>query len=141
MALLAAFLRPRGARLRGGDAPGLGPARLACRRRLVEHPQGRVLVDTGLGPSDAAEPSRVSAAIRAAGRPTPEPDVTAIARLRRAGHDPRDLRHIVMTRVGFDHAGGLPDVLWATALVRAQEARGLASRRGRAGGPRRRRAR
>jgi len=123
MAFEAGAMRPYGGRLWDGDTPGLGPARLVCRCLLVEHPDGLVLVDTGFGLMDAAEPSRLSALIRAIDRPTLEPGVAAIAQLRRAGHDPRAVRHIVMTHLDFDHAGGLSDFPWATVHVSAQEAR------------------
>jgi glyoxylase-like metal-dependent hydrolase (beta-lactamase superfamily II) len=35
--------------------------------------------------------------------------MTAIRQIRRLGYDPRDVRHIVLTHLDFDHAGGLDD--------------------------------
>lgn len=131
MAFHAGAMRPYGGRLWDGHTPGLGPARLVCRCLLVEHPdEGLVLVDTGFGLMDAAEPTRISAAMRAADRPTLEPDVAAATQLRRAGYDPRDVRHIVMTHLDFDHAGGLSDFPWATVHVSAQEARSARAQMG-----------
>ncbi len=118
----AGFLRPYGGRLWDGVSPGLGPARLACRCLLLEHPDGLVLVDTSFGLQDAAEPGRIAAAMRWSDRPTLTPDLAAITQLRRAGLDPRAVRHIVMTHLDFDHAGGLSDFPWAEVHVSAIEA-------------------
>lgn len=119
----AGFLRPHGGRLWDGVSPLRGPAALPCRCLLLEHPQeGLVLVDTGFGLRDAAEPGRIAAAMRWSDRPTLSPDAAAITQLRRAGLEPRDVRHIVMTHLDFDHAGGLDDFPWATIHVSALEA-------------------
>jgi glyoxylase-like metal-dependent hydrolase (beta-lactamase superfamily II) len=43
-------------------------------------------------------------------------------RVRRLGFEPRDVAHIVMTHLDFDHAGGLSDFPWAQVHVSAREA-------------------
>ncbi len=107
----------------GRRHPGLGPARLACRCPLVEHADGLVVVDTGLGLRDAAEPPRAAPFVRAGDRPALEAGDAAISQLRRAGRAPRDVRHIVMAQLDFDRAGSLSDFPWATVPLGAQEAR------------------
>jgi glyoxylase-like metal-dependent hydrolase (beta-lactamase superfamily II) len=47
--------------------------------------------------------------------------MTAVRQVARLGYDPRDVRHIVMTHLDFDHAGGLDDFPHATThLLRAE---------------------
>jgi glyoxylase-like metal-dependent hydrolase (beta-lactamase superfamily II) len=121
-------MRPYGGRLWDGETPGLGPAHLACRCLLAETEAGLVLVDTGFGLDDVARPvPRLSRAFYIADRVHLEADETAVSRLRRLGFDPRDVRHIVMTHLDFDHAGGLTDFPEAQVHVHAREV--AASRR------------
>ncbi|MFC0383962.1 MBL fold metallo-hydrolase [Muricoccus vinaceus] len=121
-------MRPFGGGLWDGATRGIGPAHLSCRCLVVETGAGPVLVDTGFGLDDAARPvPRLSRAFYAADRPHLEADETAVTRLRRMGINPGDVRHIVMTHLDFDHAGGLTDFPMATVHVDAREA--AASRR------------
>ncbi len=46
---------------------------------------------------------------------------TAIRKIEALGHDPRDVRHIVLTHLDFDHAGGLEDFPNATVHVMQRE--------------------
>ncbi|MBV8881169.1 MAG: MBL fold metallo-hydrolase, partial [Planctomycetaceae bacterium] len=41
-------------------------------------------------------------------------EMTAVRQIRALGLDPRDVRHVVMTHLDFDHAGGLDDFPGAT---------------------------
>jgi len=116
-------MRPYGGSLWDGTTQGLGPAHLACRCLLLETEVGPVLIDTGFGLDDAARPvPRLSRGFYFADRPRLEPDETAVSRLRRRGLDPREVRHVVMTHLDFDHAGGLTDFPQATIHVSAREA-------------------
>ena len=116
-------MRPYGGGFWDGVTAGLGPAHLACRCLLLESEAGLVLVDTGFGLDDAARPvPRLNRGFLIADRPHLEPDETAVSRLRRMGLDPREVRHIVMTHLDFDHAGGLTDFPAATVHVAAREA-------------------
>lgn len=95
---------------------------LACHCLLIETPtSGLVLVDTGLGAADVASPNRFPRMFRlfsGAQFVTSEP---AIAQLRAAGHDPADVRHIVMTHLDLDHTGGLGDFPDAQVHVHERE--------------------
>jgi glyoxylase-like metal-dependent hydrolase (beta-lactamase superfamily II) len=48
-------------------------------------------------------------------------EMTAIRQVQRLGYDPRDVRHIVLTHLDFDHAGGLDDFPHATVHMMAVE--------------------
>ncbi len=123
-------MRPYGGRLWDGVTPGLGPARLACRCLVAEADDGLILVDTGFGLQDIERPRERLPAMSAQNRPTLDPADTAVARLRQIGLDPADVRHIVMTHLDFDHAGGIADFPDATVHVHAFEAAAAARREG-----------
>ena len=103
-------------------APPLAGAKLVCHVLVVETGAGLVLIDTGLGTGDVADRGRrLPGIFRAAIRPALEPAETAEARLRGLGLDPREVRHIVVTHLDLDHAGGIGDFPWATVHVHARE--------------------
>jgi len=88
---------------------------LACHCLLVETADSLVLVDTGLGLGDVREPySRLSAFFLALVSPDFREDLTAVRQIARLGYDPADVRHIVLSHLDFDHAGGLDDFPGAT---------------------------
>ena len=75
---------------------------LAMRVLLVEHPDGLVLVDTGLGDKEDAKFLGIYG-VENAGDPGPTPLEDA---LRALGHQPADVRWVINTHLHFDHAGG-----------------------------------
>jgi glyoxylase-like metal-dependent hydrolase (beta-lactamase superfamily II) len=38
-----------------------------------------------------------------------DPEETAVKRVERLGYAAEDVKHVALTRLHFDHAGGLPD--------------------------------
>ena len=76
---------------------------------LVETNNGLVLVDTGFGMSDYLRPGQLMRFFTAAMRSPRDIHETAIKQVERLGYQLTDLRHIVMTHLHLDHAGGLPD--------------------------------
>ena len=103
-------LCPACARLMNGRGGWLEPATLVCHVLLIETPRdGLVLVDTGLGSLDVADPSRLGAAFLALSRPQFDAGRTAVAQVRALGFQPEDVRHIIVTHLDLDHASGLPD--------------------------------
>jgi glyoxylase-like metal-dependent hydrolase (beta-lactamase superfamily II) len=85
-------------------------ARLACHCLLVETARGLVLVDTGFGLRDVADPwSRLSRFFLFLMSPEFREEMTAIRQIERLGFDPRDVTDILLTHLDFDHAGGLDD--------------------------------
>jgi glyoxylase-like metal-dependent hydrolase (beta-lactamase superfamily II) len=101
---------PIGGALMDGRSAGLR-GRLACHCLLVETPSaGLVLVDTGLGLRDVAAPrERLSRLFLALLRPELKERMTAVRQVQRLGFEPEDVRHVVLTHLDFDHAGGLDD--------------------------------
>lgn len=103
-------MRPPSARLITGTGGLLAAARLVCHCLLLETEDGLALVDTGFGLADIADPvPRVGRGLLALVRPVLDPSETAIEQLRARGLDPADVRHIVVTHLDPDHAGGLAD--------------------------------
>lgn len=98
---------------------------------LVERPDGLVLVDTGFGTADLADPRRLGRPFRAAMRPLLLPEETALAQLAALGHGPDDVTDIVLTHLDLDHAGGLSDFprarvhVYETELEAARNPRGM----------------
>jgi glyoxylase-like metal-dependent hydrolase (beta-lactamase superfamily II) len=120
---------PVGGALMDGRTKGLR-GRLACHCLLVETSDGLVLVDTGFGTRDVAQPrKRLSKFFLALLSPEFRQEMTAIRQIERLGFDPRDVRHIVLTHLDFDHAGGLDDFPWATVHMLEAERRSAEARR------------
>ena len=114
----------------GSMSPVGGPA-LGCHCLLIETDQGLVLVDTGFGTEDMARPRpRLSGLFIRLGRIRFEPMDTALEQVRELGFKPQDVRHIVLTHLDFDHAGGIIDFPAATVHVLAEEAAAARHRRG-----------
>ncbi|MFK0191434.1 MBL fold metallo-hydrolase [Kitasatospora sp. NPDC090308] len=82
-----------------------------CHCLLLETDRdGLVLVDTGLGTADVADPDRtLGPDFRGRAQPVLDLAETALHQVRALGHDPRDVRHVLLTHLDLDHAGGLPD--------------------------------
>jgi glyoxylase-like metal-dependent hydrolase (beta-lactamase superfamily II) len=114
---------PYGGRLIDGrSARVLEPARLVCHCLLIEHDSGLVLVDTGFGLRDVREPRpRLNALFLAEMRPDLREESTALRQIERLGFSARDVRHIVLTHLDFDHAGGIDDFPEATVHLLARE--------------------
>jgi glyoxylase-like metal-dependent hydrolase (beta-lactamase superfamily II) len=115
-------LRPAGGRYTDGRSPVLARARLVCHCLLAESDAGLVLVDTGFGCEDiAATCPRLSRLRTALLRPALDPAETARAQVEALGYSQRDVRHIVLTHLDFDHAGGVRDFPLATVHVYEDE--------------------
>ena len=101
---------PLGGALYDGFSTGLR-AHLVCHCLLLETTHdGLVLVDTGFGLRDMRQRgARLSAFFRRLNNIRYDTSLTAVAQVRRLGYQPDDVRHIVLTHLDFDHAGGLED--------------------------------
>jgi glyoxylase-like metal-dependent hydrolase (beta-lactamase superfamily II) len=100
---------PLGGRLMDGRSEGLR-GKLACRCVLVETGSSLVLIDTGYGLRDVAAPlERLSRFFLRLLDPEFREELTAIRQIEALGYSARDVRHIVLTHLDFDHAGGLDD--------------------------------
>ena len=122
---------PVGGRL--WDGVSRGPtAQLVCHCLLVETDSSAlVLVDTGIGSRDVEDPyERLSPLFIHMNRIQLEHRYTALAEVTSRGFSPRDVRHIVLTHLDFDHAGGLEDFPEATVHVLQPEAEAAEHRSG-----------
>lgn len=112
---------PVGGRLFDGKSNGL-LGHLVCHCLLVETDSGLVLIDTGYGAKDVDHPKRrLSPFFLALNNPQLRAEETAVAQVRRLGFSPDDVRHIVVTHLDFDHAGGIEDFPNATVHLTARE--------------------
>ncbi len=116
-------MSPRGRRALNGEG------RLGERARLVSHcllletdAHGLVLVDTGIGVDDVRAPRRLGALFGPAmAIDETKSQMPALAQVQRLGFRREDVRHILLTHLDFDHAGGLPDFPRARVHVHAEE--------------------
>jgi glyoxylase-like metal-dependent hydrolase (beta-lactamase superfamily II) len=106
-----------------------GEGRLLERARLVSHcllletdAHGLVLVDTGIGVDDVRDPRRLGAFFGPAmAIDSTKTGMPALPQIEALEFRREDVRHIVLTHIDFDHAGGLPDFPHATVHVHARE--------------------
>jgi glyoxylase-like metal-dependent hydrolase (beta-lactamase superfamily II) len=114
---------PRGRSAINGEGRLLERARLVSHCLLVEtDAHGLVLVDTGIGVDDVRDTRRLGGLFG----PAMAIDATmtkmpALPQIEALGFERRDVRHIVLTHLDFDHAGGLPDFPDAKIHVHARE--------------------
>jgi glyoxylase-like metal-dependent hydrolase (beta-lactamase superfamily II) len=121
---------PLGGLLMDGHRAASLRGRLACHCLLVETASSLVLVDTGYGLRDVANPrSRLADTFLALMKPELREEMTAYRQIEGLGFDPRDVRHIVLSHLDFDHAGGLDDFPQATVHLMADEQRAAERRR------------
>ena len=117
----AATLCPFSARLINGHGGLFERARLVCHVLLLETNAGLVLVDTGIGLQDIAEPSRLGLNFLRLAAPRLDPKETAVNQVRARGFQLSDVRHIILTHLDRDHAGGLSDFPHAQIHVHLRE--------------------
>lgn len=114
-------LCPASALLVNGRGGLFQRARLVCHVLLLETEDGLALVDTGLGMGDIADPDRLGPAWVRQTAPRLDPAETAIAQVQALGFKPRDVRHVLLTHMDLDHAGGVGDFPWAKVHVHRRE--------------------
>lgn len=113
------------------DGASRGPFASICTHvLLIETDQELVLVDTGYGLHDVhAAPRRLAYTWPLVLNPRLRETDTAVRQVEALGFSARDVRHIVLTHLDFDHAGGLADFPEARVHLLAGELD--AARRGR----------
>lgn len=118
-----ATMCPLAGSLVSGEGSLLSRGTMPAHCLLIETPaSGLVLVDAGFSTADVASPrARLGAFFTAVVGIRRDPEVTALHQIRKLGFDPKDLRHIVVTHLDLDHAGGLSDFPWAKVHVHATE--------------------
>lgn len=97
-------------------------AELVCHCLLLETDQGLVLIDTGLGMQDYLHTQlRLGSIIAKFGNFQNNINLTAISQIQKLGFKPSDVKHILVTHLDFDHAGGISDFPQATVHILSSE--------------------
>jgi glyoxylase-like metal-dependent hydrolase (beta-lactamase superfamily II) len=112
---------PFSQKLLAGEGSYLARGRLVCHCLLIETSEGLVLVDTGFGLEDMREPARRLGPVRHVLAPTYDEGETAVRQIEALGLSPDDVRHIVLTHLDLDHAGGISDFPRARVHLMADE--------------------
>lgn len=114
---------PRGRRAVNGEGSLLDRAHLVAHCLLIEtDAHGLVLVDTGIGIDDIRDSRRLGPLFaRAMGIDATRTQMAALPQVEALGFGREDVRHIVLTHLDFDHAGGLLDFPRAKVHVHAKE--------------------
>ncbi len=97
---------------------------------LIESNQGLVLVDTGPGLDDYADPTWFTKFFRAITIMPFDPLEAAINQVMRLGCKPEDVKHIILTHMHFDHCGGLPDFPHAKVHLHRREYEAFTTQKG-----------
>jgi len=112
---------PLGGRLVNGQGGLFERARLVCHCLLIESDEGLVLVDTGIGLDDIADPTRLGSRWVRQTTPRLDPAETALQQVKAMGFSPGEVRHILLTHLDRDHAGGIGDFPRAKVHVHRSE--------------------
>lgn len=97
------------------------PIRIVTLASIVEHPDGVVVIDTGVAPSTVQNPPPSEKDAFRDGTPMVPEGTGLVARLAANGLSPADVRYVVNTHLHLDHAGGNRSLPEATCLVRRAE--------------------
>lgn len=107
--LNCATLCPQGSKLITGKGTLFENALLSCHCLLIESHDGLILVDTGFGVQDMNSIERMGVGAAKALNPKQLPEETAVRQLESRGFKRTDVRHIILTHLDVDHAGGIAD--------------------------------
>ena len=106
----AGTMCPAFGRLIGSDTTRFGRGTMVCHCLVLETERdGLIVVDTGFGTQECAQPSLLPRAFRALTAPKLEVQRCIVHQLAGLGFTASDVRHVVVTHLDLDHAGGLPD--------------------------------
>src|SRR5262244_3665230 len=119
--LNAGTMCPVGQRLVNGTGSLFRRARLVCHCLLAETNDGLVLVDTGIGLGDIADPPRLGRKWVRQTSPRLDAAETAVEQVKALGYSAADVRHVLLTHLDRDHAGGVPDFPAAKVHVHRRE--------------------
>lgn len=99
---------------------------IGCHHLLIEHEDGLMLADAGIGVLDSQRPvERLGQALIDLAGVKIDESQTAVRQIERLGFDPNDVADIVITHCDFDHISGLVDFPRATVHLSAEEWAGM----------------
>jgi len=84
--------------------PSKQAGQLVCHCLLIESEEGLILVDTGIGERLATKSRGESFQLI---KPLYQPAETALSQILGLGYQREDVRHVILTHLDMDHAGGL----------------------------------
>lgn len=85
-------------------------AHIICHCLLLETDRGLVLIDTGLGLQDYLHTQqRLGRLIHQFGKIEINIQLSAVQQIQQLGLNPKDVQHIFVSHLDFDHAGGISD--------------------------------
>ena len=97
-------------------------AKMVCHCLLIETDQGLVLVDTGFGTQDYLHPqTRLGKLFTKVSAIQSDFQLTAIAQIQQLGFKASDVKHILVSHLDLDHAGGISDFPQATIHILSTE--------------------
>ena len=115
-------MSPPSERLTGGSGSWFDRGHMVAHCLLIESSDGLVLVDSGISTADVHDAERrLGSMFVNMLRPLLDERITALRQIEALGYQQKDVRHIVLTHLDVDHAGGLIDFPDATVHVYAQE--------------------
>lgn len=97
------------------------PSQIVGHVLVVERADGLVLVDSGFGTGDLADRRRLGRPFLTLMRPSLLLAETAVEQVRALGYAASDVKHVVLTHLDVDHAGGIGDFPHAKIHVDAVE--------------------
>ena len=81
---------------------------MVCHCVLLETDRdGLILIDTGIGTHDCTQANKWPVGMRSVSRPRLDLNEPAAYQLKNLGFAASDVRHIIVTHLDLDHAGGL----------------------------------
>lgn len=97
-------------------------AEMVCHCILIETDKGLVLVDTGFGMQDYLHPqARLGKLFTKVSAIQSNFNLTAISQVQQLGFKPSDVKHILVSHLDLDHAGGISDFPNATIHIVSTE--------------------
>lgn len=88
---------------------------------LIDHPEGKVLFDTGAHPGLISDPRSRLGDLADVFDLTLQPGDDVLTRLDMLGLSPEDIAHTIVSHLHFDHAGGLEFLTDSTVYVQRAE--------------------
>lgn len=119
--LNTATLCPGAQKFVEGKGSLLKKGKLSCHCLLIETNDGLVLVDTGFGLDDIQKPGLIDRFTLKSLGAKADPKECAVSQIKSLGYKPEDVRHIVLTHLDADHAGGIKDFPHAEVHIHTKE--------------------
>lgn len=123
-------LCPVGSRGITGDGGWLDRTKLVCHCLVLETSDGLVVVDSGFGTEDVSDPDgRLGRPFRLLNGYAPRMEDTLLRQIEALGFHAADVRHIALTHLDLDHAGGIADFPNAKIHLHTREKEAAMQRR------------